>query len=95
VKRPLLFTMDDLVRFPSVSRFHFLECSGNGSAEWKEPQGKTAQFTHGLLSCCEWTGVPLATVLGEAGLAPGAKWLLVEGGDAAGDDAQHPRREGA
>jgi sulfane dehydrogenase subunit SoxC len=83
VKRPLIFTMDDLVRFPSVSRFHFLECSGNGSAEWKEPRGKTAQFTHGLLSCCEWTGVPLATVLGEAGLAPGAKWLLAEGGDAA------------
>jgi len=83
VKRPLLFTMDDLVRFPAVSRFHFLECSGNGSAEWKEPRGKTVQFTHGLLSCCEWTGVPLATVLDEAGLAPGAKWLLAEGGDAA------------
>ncbi len=83
VKRPLLFTMDDLVRFPSVSRFHFLECSGNGSTEWKEPRGKTVQFTHGLLSCCEWTGVPLATVLDEAGLAPGAKWILAEGGDAA------------
>jgi len=83
VKQPLLFTMDDLVRFPSVSRMHFLECSGNGSAEWKEPRGKTVQFTHGLLSCCEWTGVPLATVLQEAGLAPSAKWLLVEGGDAA------------
>src|SRR3954464_8888104 len=107
VKRPLLFTMDDLVRFPAVSRFHFLECSGNGSAEWKEPRGKTVQFTHGLLSCCEWTGVPLATVLDEAGLAPGAKRLVPEGGGAGGevaargrrrcgsDDAQHPHREGA
>jgi sulfane dehydrogenase subunit SoxC len=83
VKQPLLFTMDDLVRFPSVSRFHFLECSGNGSTEWAAPRGKTVQFTHGLLSCCEWTGVPLATVLEEAGIKPEAKWILAEGADAA------------
>jgi len=83
VRQPLLFSMDDLVRFPSVSRFHFLECSGNGSAEWAAPTGKTVQFTHGLLSCCEWTGVPLATVLEEAGIRPEAKWILAEGADAA------------
>src|SRR2546430_6788362 len=83
VRQPLLFSMDDLVRFPSVSRFHFLECSGNGSAEWAAPTGKTVQLTHGLLSCCEWTGVPLATVLEEAGIRPEAKWLLAEGADAA------------
>ena len=29
VERPLIFTMEDLARFPSVSRIHFLECSGN------------------------------------------------------------------
>jgi sulfane dehydrogenase subunit SoxC len=29
VDRPLVFTLDDLKRFPSVSRVHFLECSGN------------------------------------------------------------------
>jgi hypothetical protein len=29
VERPLVFTMDDLMRFPSVSRIAFLECSGN------------------------------------------------------------------
>src|SRR5258708_4855461 len=83
VKQPLLFTMDDLVRFPAVSRFHFLECSGNGSTEWAAPRGKTVQFTHGLLSCCEWTGVPLATVLEEAGIKPEAKWILAEGAGAA------------
>jgi sulfane dehydrogenase subunit SoxC len=83
VQQPLLFTMDDLVRFPSVSRFHFLECSGNSSTEWAAPRGKTVQFTHGLLSCCEWTGVPLATVLEEAGLKREAKWMLAEGADAA------------
>jgi sulfane dehydrogenase subunit SoxC len=83
VRQPLLFTMADLVRFPSVSRFHFLECSGNGSTEWIEPKGSTVQFTHGLLSCCEWTGVPLSTVLEEAGIQPQAKWILAEGSDAA------------
>jgi sulfane dehydrogenase subunit SoxC len=82
VRRPLAFTMDDLMRFPSVSRIHFLECSGNGQIEWTG-LGETVQRTHGLISCCEWTGVPLATVLDEVGLQPGAKWLLAEGADAA------------
>jgi sulfane dehydrogenase subunit SoxC len=84
VERPLIFTMDDLTRFPSVSRIHFIECSGNSSPNWGAPKADlTAQDTHGLLSCVEWTGVPLGAVLAEAGLAPNAKWLLAEGGDAA------------
>lgn len=83
VDRPLTFSMDDLMRFPSVSRIHFLECSGNGSAEWKAPKGASIQQTHGLLSCCEWTGVPLAVVLDEAGVKAGARWILAEGADAA------------
>ena len=82
VERPLAFTMDDVMRFPSVSRFHFLECSGNSAGEWKG-KGSSAQVTHGLLSCCEWTGVPVASVLQEAGVDPRAKWLLAEGADAA------------
>lgn len=83
VERPLIFTMNDLVRFPSVSRIHFLECSGNTLTEWKKPTGKTAQVTHGLLSCCEWTGVPLATILDEVGVKPEATWVMAEGADAA------------
>ena len=83
VKRPLVFTMDDLVRFPSQSHIYFLECSGNGSREWRAPVAKTIQESHGLLSCCEWTGVPLATLLDEAGVLPEAKWILAEGADAA------------
>jgi sulfane dehydrogenase subunit SoxC len=84
VDRPMIFTMEDLTRFPSVSRIHFLECSGNSAPNWSAPKpGFTVQDTHGLLSCAEWTGVPLATVLAEAGIRPEAKWLLAEGGDAA------------
>lgn len=83
VERPLIFTMEDLTRFPSVSRVHFLECSGN-TQNWGTPKPElTAQDTHGLLSCCEWTGVPLATVLAEAGVKRQAKWMLAEGADAA------------
>src|ERR1700735_4722622 len=83
VERPLIFTMEDVTRFPSVSRIHFLECSGN-TQNWGAPKPElTAQDTHGLLSCCEWTGVPLSTVLAEAGVKPEAKWMLAEGADAA------------
>lgn len=83
VERPLVFTMDDLIRFPSVSRLSFIECSGNSAGEWKAPGGQTVQQTHGLTSASEWTGVPLATVLREAGARPEAAWMLAEGGDAA------------
>lgn len=83
VKRPLVFTLDDLVRFPSVTRIHFLECSGNTGTEWRGPGTRTLQQSHGLLSCCEWTGVRLSTVLDEAGVDPKAAWVLAEGADGA------------
>jgi sulfane dehydrogenase subunit SoxC len=85
VDRPLSFGMDDLVRFPSVSRLHFIECSGN-SKLYKRSEIKpdwTAQDTHGQVSCAEWTGVRLADVLEQCGVQPEARWLLAEGADAA------------
>ena len=81
VDRPLIFTMDDLRRFPSQSRIHFLECSGNPA--YTKPFGKTASDLVGLLSCAEWTGVSLKLVLQEAGLQADAKWVVAEGADAA------------
>lgn len=81
VKQPLMFTMDDLMRYPSVSRFHFMECSGNGLTDWLKPASKTVQQTHGLLSGALWTGVLLSTLLEEAGVDPAGKWLLFEGAD--------------
>ncbi len=85
VERPVSFGMDDLVRFPSVSRLHFLECSGNTSL-YKDSEikpGLTVQDTHGQVSCAEWTGVRLADVLAEAGVKKQAQWVLAEGADAA------------
>jgi len=34
VKRERVFTMDDLMRLPSVSRIHFIECGANSAPEW-------------------------------------------------------------
>jgi sulfane dehydrogenase subunit SoxC len=77
------FTMADLKRFPSVTRKHFIECSGNGLTEWNKPTLKTVQGTHGLLSTSEWTGVQFATIAREVGLKDGGSWVLAEGADAA------------
>lgn len=84
VKQPLKFTMSDLMRYPSVSKFYFLECSGNGLTDWTKAASTTVQQSHGLLSCAQWTGVPLSWLLDEAGLAEGAKWVLLEGADGSG-----------
>lgn len=83
VDRPLKFSLADLKRYPSVSRIHFLECAGNGILNFRAAQFNTLQYNHGMLSCCEWTGVPLSLLLKEAGLQEGAKWMLAEGADAA------------
>ena len=82
VDRPLVFTMDELKRFPSVSRIYFLECSGNSASEWRGAGEPTVQRAHGLTSCSEWTGVPLSTLLRECGVQPKGTWILAEGADA-------------
>jgi sulfane dehydrogenase subunit SoxC len=85
VKRPLEFTMEALSRYPRVSHIAFVECAGNsGALNAPQPQPLNAQAIHGLLSCSEWSGVRLSTLLDEAGVEPAAKWVLAEGADASG-----------
>ncbi|HEX4858241.1 MAG TPA: sulfite dehydrogenase [Usitatibacteraceae bacterium] len=82
VKNPMVFTMDDLMRLPSVSRLHFIECGANTGMEWGNVAVPTVQYTHGMLSCCEFTGVALSTLLDMAGYdRKNGKYLLVEGAD--------------
>ena len=82
VARPLVFTMDELMRFPSVSRMHFIECGANTGMEWGNVAVPTVQYTHGMLACSEFTGVPLATLLDEVGFdRKRAKFVLAEGAD--------------
>lgn len=83
VDRPLILSMKDILRFPAVSRVHFIECPANGGMEWRAAQLNSLQFTHGMISCAEWTGVKLSTLLEEVGLKKDAKWVLVEGADGA------------
>jgi sulfane dehydrogenase subunit SoxC len=84
VKRPLVFTLEALARYPMETRIAFIECAGNSAALYqKEPAALGAQALHGLISCAEWTGVRLALLLDEAGVDPRAQWLLAEGADAA------------
>jgi sulfane dehydrogenase subunit SoxC len=84
VRRPLIFSVEALSRYPMVSRIHFLECAGNSQLLYQPtPPTLTAGQTHGLVSCSEWTGVPLRVVLEEAGVDRSAGWILAEGADAA------------
>ena len=85
VKRPLVFTLEALARYPMESRIAFIECGGNSGALYqKDPVAGDVQALHGLVSCSEWTGVRLADLLDEAGADPKAQWILAEGADAAG-----------
>jgi len=85
VKRPLVFTVEALSRYPMESRIAFIECGGNsGQLYQKDPAPLNCQAMHGLVSCAEWTGLKLSTLLDEAGVDPAAKWILAEGADAAG-----------
>jgi sulfane dehydrogenase subunit SoxC len=82
VKQALEFTVDDLMRYPMVTRKHFVECGGNSAAMFSnQPVQASVQGLHGLVSCAEWTGVPLSTILDEAGADPKAVWMLCEGAD--------------
>jgi sulfane dehydrogenase subunit SoxC len=84
VKRSLTFTVDALLRYPTVTRIQFLECAGNsGSNLAPQPPQATCGVIHGLMSCSEWTGVPLAILMDEAGVDRSAGWVLAEGADAA------------
>src|ERR1043165_3277167 len=83
VDKPLVFTLDDLKRMPRVNKIYFLECAANSGMEWRGAQLNGCQYTHGMVHCVQYTGVPLRVLLAEAGVKPTAKWLLAEGADSA------------
>jgi sulfane dehydrogenase subunit SoxC len=84
VSEPRMLTVDEVMRFPSVSRIHFIECGANTGMEWGNVAVPTVQYTHGMIACSEWTGVLLSTLLGECGFdRRKAKFVLAEGADGA------------
>ncbi|QUS56722.1 sulfite dehydrogenase [Pseudovibrio brasiliensis] len=82
VDKELVFTMEDILRFPRENRVYFLECAANSGMEWRGAQLNGCQFTHGMIHNVMYTGVPLRLLLEEAGLKTNAKWLMPEGADA-------------
>lgn len=84
VDNPLVFTMQDLMRFPRENHVYFLECAANSGMEWRGSQLNGCQFTHGMVHNVMYTGIPLKLLLQEAGLKSNAAWLLPEGADASG-----------
>lgn len=84
VKQAKVYTLDDLMRLPSISRMHFIECGANTGMEWGNAAVPTVQYTHGMLSCCEYTGVPLKLLLDDCGIdLKTARYVLAEGADGA------------
>ncbi|MCR9255730.1 MAG: sulfite dehydrogenase [Alphaproteobacteria bacterium] len=82
VDKPLVFTMEDLKRYPRVNKMFFLECAANSGMEWRGSQLNGCQYTHGMIHNVMYTGVPLKYLLEEAGLKTNAKWIMPEGADA-------------
>ena len=82
MKTPKVFTMDEIMRLPSVSRIHFIECGANTAVEWGNVAVPTVQYTHGMVSCSEFTGVPLKILFDLCGVDyRRARYVLGEGAD--------------
>ncbi|NCX90781.1 MAG: sulfite dehydrogenase, partial [Rhodobacteraceae bacterium] len=90
VDKPLVFTYEDLERFPRENHVYFCECAANTGMEWAGAQLNGAQFTHGMIHNMEYTGIPLRTLLNEAGVKPSGSWVFVEGADASSNGRSIP-----
>eukprot|EP01155_Anaeramoeba_flamelloides_P024959 Anaeramoba_flamelloidesa811802_173.p1 GENE.a811802_173~~a811802_173.p1 ORF type:complete len:452 (-),score=11.83 a811802_173:1447-2802(-) len=84
VDKEVVLTLDDIKRYPSVTRIHSFECAANTGMDYRGPNLNSLQTTYGMVACSEWTGVPLKTILEDIGLKPEAKWMFPEGSDPAG-----------
>ncbi|HJP52252.1 MAG TPA: sulfite dehydrogenase [Pseudomonadales bacterium] len=84
VERNLEFSYENLLAYPKETHIYFLECAGNSFRNVFAPADLTAGALNGLLSCAEWSGVPLHHLLDEAGVHKNARWIIAEGADAAG-----------
>ena len=95
VDKPLVFTYEDLERFPRENRTYFLECAANSGMEWAGAQLNGAQFTQGMIHNMQYSGIPLRTLLEEAGITNLGdqikdKWVYAEGADASSNGRSIP-----
>jgi sulfane dehydrogenase subunit SoxC len=80
VSRPLSLSLEDLCSRPAVTRAVTMECAGNGRARL-EPHIVSQPWLLEAVGNAEWTGVPVAALLEEAGLADDALEILFTGLD--------------
>ena len=91
VNKPIEIKLADLKKRAQARTYRMvLECGGNGRGFFT-PQARGNQWTNGGAGCAEWTGIPLAAVLKEAGVKPSAVYTANYGADVhlSGD----PKRE--
>jgi DMSO/TMAO reductase YedYZ molybdopterin-dependent catalytic subunit len=88
VQSPRQWTWEELAAMPTRSVFATVECAGNGRS-FLEPRAAGVQWGAGAIGHAEWTGIPLAHLLDEAGLRREAVEVLCEGCDM-GSEADHP-----
>jgi len=81
VDKEIVMTLNELKRYPSVTRTHFIECPANGGQEWRGPQFNSLQFAKGFMASAEWTGVYIKDIIKDLGVSPKALWMLAEGSD--------------
>lgn len=89
VRQACEWTWDDLSAMPTRSVFATVECAGNGRS-FLQQHMPGVQWGAGAIGHAEWTGVPLRSLLDEAGLRANAIEVLCEGSDV-GSEADHPQ----
>jgi DMSO/TMAO reductase YedYZ molybdopterin-dependent catalytic subunit len=80
VRTPRTLTLADLQARPAVTQRVTLECAGNGRARL-EPRPVSQPWLVEAVGTAEWTGTPLAPLLGEAGIGPAAVDVVFTGAD--------------
>ena len=80
VRRPLTLTVDSLRSLPASTVRVTMECAGNGRA-LLTPRPVSQPWLVEAVGTAEWTGVPLRTLLAEAGVEPGAVDAVFTGAD--------------
>lgn len=79
-RRPLAFSLPDLLKLPRISYAAVNQCSGN-SRGFFEPRVPGAQWAHGAMGNALWEGVALKTLLEAAGVEPGTSAVRFGGLD--------------
>jgi DMSO/TMAO reductase YedYZ molybdopterin-dependent catalytic subunit len=82
VEKSLELSLDEIRKLPSQTRPLTIECAGNGRV-YLTPKARGANWQQGAVGNAEWTGVPLAAVLEQAGVKTTAQQaeVVLEGAD--------------